>query len=88
MPHRKLPWLKRLEQYSLAVVVVLAMTGLLKLLENYLSIQVISLLYLLPVVVSTTLWGFGAGILAAFCTFSSFNYFFIPPLYTFSVHSP
>ena len=88
MPPRQLSWLKRLEQYGLTVVVVVAMTGLLKLLESYLSIQVISLMFLLPVVLSTTLWGFGAGILSAFCTFSIFNYFFIPPLYTFAVHSP
>ena len=88
MPHPRQPWPKRLEHYSLTVLMVIVMTGLLKLLENYLSIQTISLVFLLPVVISTTTWGFGAGILSAFCTFSSFNYFFIPPLYTFSVHSP
>ncbi len=88
MYHRQLPWFKRIEHYGLTLLLAGAMTGLLKLLEGYLSIQTIALVFLLPVVVSTTLWGFGAGVLSAFSTFSSFNYFFIPPLYTFTVHSP
>ena len=87
MHHSKLPWPRRLEHYGLTVLMVIVMTGLLKLCEGYLSIQTISLVFLLPVVISTTTWGFGAGIISALCTFSSFNYFFIPPLYTFSVHS-
>lgn len=72
MYHRQLPWFKRIEHYGLTLLLAGAMTGLLKLLEGYLSIQTIALVFLLPVVVSTTLWGFGAGVLSAFSTFSSF----------------
>jgi two-component system, OmpR family, sensor histidine kinase KdpD len=88
MPKRRIIWLNRLEQYFLSILMVAVMTTILKVFEGSLSIQTISLIFLLPVVVSTTTWGFGAGVLSAFFTFSSFNYFFILPLYTFSVHSP
>jgi two-component system sensor histidine kinase KdpD len=61
-------------------------TFLLNLLRNYLSTQVIALLFLLPVVLSTRLWGLGAGILSATCAFLSLNYFFLLPYYTLVVH--
>jgi two-component system, OmpR family, sensor histidine kinase KdpD len=74
-------------QYLLAVIFVLAVTVLLQLFKAYLSIQVIALLYLLPVVFSARLWGFGPSILAAVSAFFSLNYFFIPPYYTLMVHA-
>jgi two-component system, OmpR family, sensor histidine kinase KdpD len=47
---------------------------------------VLSLLYLLPVVLSSLLWGLGPGALAAVASFLALNYFFIPPYYTLIVH--
>ncbi len=61
-------------------------TLLLKLVESGLQIQLIALLYLLPVLICTVLWGLTAGILAGFFSFLAFNYFFIQPYFTFSVH--
>ena len=61
-------------------------TFLLKLVESGLQIQLIALLYLLPVLVCTVLWGLTAGILAGFFSFLAFNYFFIQPYFTLSVH--
>ncbi|MBI4770954.1 MAG: DUF4118 domain-containing protein, partial [Chloroflexi bacterium] len=63
-----------------------ATTAALNLLRGSLNTPVIALLYLLPVGLSTTLWGLGAGITASFCAFLAFNYFFIPPYYTLTVH--
>jgi len=74
--------------YGLAVIIVALTTLVLFGLRESLSTPVIALLYLLPVVVSATLWGRGAAVTAAVCAFFAFNYFFILPLYTLSVHQP
>jgi len=47
---------------------------------------VFSLLYLLPVVISSVLWGLGPGALVALISFLALNYFFVPPYYTLLVH--
>jgi two-component system sensor histidine kinase KdpD len=47
---------------------------------------ILSLLYLLPVVLSSVLWGLRPGALAAVASFLALNYFFIPPYYTLLVH--
>lgn len=78
--------LKTLWKYGFAILAVFILTGMAWLFKDQLSIQVIALLYLLPVVISARLWGLGPGILAAICAFLTLNYFFIPPLYTLSVH--
>lgn len=81
--HQLLPLLFR----HLAAMASIALTGwVLKLFEPYLEIQLIALLFLLPVMLSTVLWGITPGILAGFLAFLSFNYFFIQPYYTLAVH--
>lgn len=45
----------------------------------------VALLYLMPVLLSTMLWGLGPGITAGSLAFLTFNYFFIQPYYTFKV---
>lgn len=72
--------------YLGTIVIVMMATFLLKQLDSVLEIQSIALIYLLPVLLCTALWGFGAGLLAGILTFLSFNYFFIPPFYTLLVH--
>lgn len=49
---------------------------------------ILSLLYLLPVVISSLLWGLGPGALVAVLSFLALNYFYIPPYYTLFVHQP
>ena len=46
----------------------------------------VALLYMLPVIIATVLWGLTPGILAAFLSFLAFNYFFIQPYNTLLVH--
>jgi K+-sensing histidine kinase KdpD len=43
---------------------------------------------LIPLGLITALWGLGPGITSALVTFLAFNYFFISPFYTFTVHRP
>ncbi len=69
-----------------AVVTIIFTTWLLKPLEPLLAKQLIALLFLLPVMLSTVLWGMTPGVLAGVLAFLFFNYFFIPPYFTFAVH--
>lgn len=82
----KNPIIQYVLHYSFAAVVVAATTLLLWSLKANYSIQIITLLYLLPVVFCTRLWGLGPGILSALSVFLCINYFFIPPYSTFLVH--
>lgn len=54
--------------------------------QSYLQVQVIELIYLLPVILSTVLWGLTPGIIAGVSAFLVFNYFHIQPYNTFFVH--
>src|SRR5512135_1892871 len=84
---RPLPW-AALSHYALTLLVVIVTTGLLKIFQADLSIQVIALVYLLPVVLSARLWSLGPGILAALLAFLGLNYFFLPPHFSFLVAHP
>ncbi len=69
-----------------ALLSVLILTILMILIgRNVLGEAVIALLYLVPVGWSAARWGQGAGIAAAVFSALAFDYFFIPPFYTFAV---
>jgi two-component system sensor histidine kinase KdpD len=75
-------------QYFLGLLLVAFTTGILYILRSSINPAVVALLYLLPVGLSTSLWGLGPGILAALAAFLAFNYFFIEPYYSLFVHQP
>src|SRR5512146_953061 len=75
-------------RYLLAAMTIVVMTLLFSALRGILDTPVIALLFLIPVGLRTALWGLGPGITAALCAFLGFNYFFISPFYTFTVHRP
>ena len=77
-----------LAQYVMALVMIGAATGALFLVRFNLNTATIALLYLLPVGLATALWGLGPAIAAALGAFLAFNYFFLPPTFTFAVHQP
>jgi two-component system, OmpR family, sensor histidine kinase KdpD len=78
--------LLRIAYYVLACLLMALSTGLLFLLRSFIGPELVALLYLAPVAISTVLWGLGPGILAAFLAFLSLNYFFIEPYYSLIVH--
>jgi two-component system sensor histidine kinase KdpD len=47
---------------------------------------ILAMLYLLPVMLSSLLWGLGPGALTALLSFVALNYFFVAPYYTLLVH--
>jgi K+-sensing histidine kinase KdpD len=79
-----LPFLLRV----LAAIASLAATKLiLTPFDPFLKVQIIALIFLVPVILSTVLWGLAPGILASIGAFLVFNYYYIPPYNTFRVHS-
>jgi two-component system sensor histidine kinase KdpD len=80
-------WLiAKLRDFILALGVIAITTVTLFLVRERFSASTVALLYLVPVLVCTTFWGFWPGILSAFIAFLAYNYFFLPPYYTFIVH--
>lgn len=78
----------RVLQYLLAFGLVFLTTGAFFISRDVLDTSLIALLYLLPVGLSTALWGLGPGITSALYAFFAFNYFFIVPYHTLAVHQP
>jgi len=70
-----------------AVGIILAATFAIQPVRPFLAIQIIVLIYLLPIMISTVLWGLTPGVLASLLAFLAFNYYFIEPYHTFQVHS-
>jgi len=85
--HHK-PLSVRLAGYASAAAFVLIVSLAVLPARGALGTAPIALLLLIPVGLSTALWGLGPGLVAAFIAFLSFNYLFITPYYTFLVHLP
>jgi len=82
------PFLSRIWRYVLSFILIALVTVIFFTLRDVLETTLIALLYLLPLGTITALWGLGPGITSALITFLTFNYFFIEPYYTFTVHRP
>jgi K+-sensing histidine kinase KdpD len=79
---------KTLTQVYPAVLAVAATTALLLIIgRDTLGVAVVALLLLVPVGWSTTRWGPAGGLAGALTAGLAFNFFFIPPYYTFNIGS-
>jgi two-component system, OmpR family, sensor histidine kinase KdpD len=85
---RNSPFLSHLWKYLLAFLLIAVVTSMFFVLRDVLDTTLIALLYLIPLGMITAYWGLGPGITSASITFLAFNYFFIPPYYTLTVHQP
>jgi two-component system sensor histidine kinase KdpD len=81
-------FISRSWHYLFAIGLIASTTAVFFTLRELLDTTLIALLYLLPLGLITAFWGFGPGITSALVTFLTFNYFFIPPYYTLTVHHP
>ncbi|MGD0153043.1 MAG: sensor histidine kinase KdpD [Thermacetogeniaceae bacterium] len=71
--------------YAWIALMVLALTILLKPLSSLLGQVNIAMLYLLPVLFSAVIWGPGYAALAAVLGMLAFDFFFVPPTFSFLV---
>lgn len=85
---RSYSFLTRFWRYFLSIVLIAAITAIFFGLRDVLDTTLVALLYLIPIGMITAFWGLGPGITSAVITFLTFNYFFIKPYYTFTVHQP
>jgi two-component system sensor histidine kinase KdpD len=81
-------FVSRLRNYFLTFALIASITAVLFMLRDELDTTLIALLYLIPLGMITAQLGLGPGVTGALVTFLTFNYFFIQPYYTFTVHQP
>lgn len=74
-----------LKRYAWVLLAEAIVTIIGEILVPYFDLINIVLLYLLPVLVSAVRWGRGPSFFASFLGVLSFNFFFIPPIFTFAV---
>lgn len=72
----------------IALAIVAAMVGLLHLAQPWLPFGAIDLLLLVPVILSATVLRLRAGLWSALWAALCYNFFFIPPLHTFTIDDP
>lgn len=81
-----LPTLAQIVIRILLAAVAVAITSVVLItFRGFFSTSVVALLYLLMVVLCTTIGGFTAGTAASILAFLTFNYFFLPPFSSFTV---
>ena len=56
--------------------------------NNFVPLNLVPLIYMLPVVIAATQWGIVPGLVAAFSGAAAADFFFYPPLYTFWIRDP
>jgi two-component system, OmpR family, sensor histidine kinase KdpD len=78
-------WRRYLVDSVLAFVGTLVVTGIIYIFKLYPRIPTISLLYLLVILTLASTRGLYAAILASVVAFLSFDYFLVPPFYTFTI---
>ncbi len=76
-----------LTKYILAILITLSTTAVLVLIRDLHSnnTTIVALIYLLPVLFNTTIWGLGPGIVTVLITLLTYDYFFLSPITTFTV---
>lgn len=82
------PFSSHFLRYPLSIFLISDTTATFFNLREVLDTSLVALLFLLPVGLSTFFWGLGPGITSAFFSFLTFNFFFIQPYYTLTVHQP
>lgn len=74
--------------YAVAVCGIAVATVVLKLLGGHVNSTTVALLLLLVALFVATLWGSGPAIIASLLGVACFNFFFLPPIGTFTISEP
>jgi two-component system, OmpR family, sensor histidine kinase KdpD len=80
--------MRRLAPYAVAIGGVIAITVAIELINSLASIAGLSALYLLLVLWLGARWGRGPAVTGSFAAFLMYDFFFVPPVGTFSVSGP
>ncbi len=71
-----------------SIVTVAAAVGLALLLRQALGLTSVALVFLMAVLASAVAYGLAASLLACLLSVLAYNFFFLPPLYTFTIADP
>jgi K+-sensing histidine kinase KdpD len=86
------PWIELVGANALPLVATLALvwvaTVALVVINNFVQLNFVPLIYMVPVVIAATQWGILAGIVAAVAGTAAADFFFYPPLYSFWLSHP
>jgi two-component system, OmpR family, sensor histidine kinase KdpD len=74
--------------FAAAVLATAVLTGILAPMHSRIGLLNVGLIYLLLTLLVSATWGWQVGVFAAILTNLAFNFFFVPPLYRFSVYRP
>jgi K+-sensing histidine kinase KdpD len=74
--------------YVVSVVAIAAATGALKALGTHINPTTVALVFVLVVLFVATAWGSRPAILASLLGVGCFNFFFLPPIGTFTISAP
>ncbi|HEX2528506.1 MAG TPA: sensor histidine kinase KdpD [Geminicoccus sp.] len=74
--------------HGISVLLVALTVGIGRLAEPFIGAGGIDLLFLLPVIASSFRFGFGPGVVTALLAGLGYNFFFLGPLYTFTITEP
>jgi two-component system sensor histidine kinase KdpD len=74
--------------YAGSAVAVVVALGVGSLIERFIGLQSISLVFLMAVLASAIAWGLWPSLFACMLSVLAFNFFFIPPIYTFTIADP
>lgn len=74
--------------YAICLLVIAAVTGVGLMLSHVLALGNVALLYLLPVMVGSTMYGLRQGLFAGLASSIAYNFFFLPPVGSLTVQNP
>lgn len=74
--------------FAITAAIVAATTLIGKLAEPLIGLGGVDLLYLLPVIIVSGRYGLRLGLLAGLAAGLTYNFFFLPPIYTFTIADP
>src|SRR3954463_3047251 len=77
--------MKKARQYVFAAATIAIALTVLCWLASHVNVAAAGLLLVTVVTVCSVLWGSGPGLLAALIGVTGLNYYFIPPVHTFSI---
>lgn len=81
-------FLTNAQPYLLGLAVVAVVTGTAMLLHGHLALPSLALFYLLPVMIVSAHAGLAPGLFTSFLATLCYNFFLLPPRFTFRVHGP
>ncbi|MBN2971804.1 sensor histidine kinase KdpD [Roseomonas aeriglobus] len=74
--------------YSIGLAMVAAATGVAWAIEPYLGTGALDLVYLVPVLIAASRLGLRPGLFTGLAAALAYNFFFLPPIHTFTVADP